>query len=268
MTDKGIRVVLFCCDGLFQRDLMQRLNDAYTLEAIVLQIDRASRRSAIERIFPYTNPRRLLRYASVRLNRPAYQRQAQPLIERILYRNGKPPDIPSGVEVHCVENINDAATLEVLDRIRPDAVAVNGTRLIREPLLGRANALRLGMINLHTGLSPYSRGGNCNLFMLLEDHPELVGITIHHINSGIDSGDIVITARPNLSPDDTIETIDAKSFELGNRAMISALKQIHDGRAERVQAVDRWQGVLASNRLPIRSLPARHGQSEAGGRTY
>src|SRR6185369_2573584 len=114
-------------------------------------------------------------------------------------------------------------------------VAVNGTRLIRQPLLRQAASLRLGLINLHTGLSPYSRGGNCNLFMLLEDHPELVGITIHYIDEGIDSGDIIITARPDMDHDDTIETIDVKTFELGNRAMVSALQQLHAGCAERVK---------------------------------
>jgi methionyl-tRNA formyltransferase len=92
-----------------------------------------------------------------------------------------------------------------------------------------------GIINLHTGLSPYSRGGNCNLFMLLEGHPEFVGITIHHIDNGTDSGDIIISARPALEPQDNYAMIDAKTFRLGIDMMLVAIRQLIEGRAARVK---------------------------------
>jgi len=70
--------------------------------------------------------------------------------------------------------------------------------------------------------------------MLIERHPELVGITIHHIDRGIDHGDIIITSRPDMSPDDNFEIIDGKTFKLGNECMVAAVRQLHDGKAERV----------------------------------
>ena len=229
-----IKVVLFCCDGLFQRDLMWRLYDAFQLQAIVLQVDKSAKSDLWQRLSRHAHPQTLARYLVARFMRKSYDRKAKPVLESLFYRNGHIPIFPPGVPIIVVDNINSTHTEDALDQFRPDIICVNGTRLIRPPLLDRISELPLGMINLHTGLSPYSRGGNCNLFMLFERHPELVGITIHHIDRGIDHGDIIITSRPDMSPDDNFEIIDGKTFRLGNECMVSAVRQLHDGKAERV----------------------------------
>jgi folate-dependent phosphoribosylglycinamide formyltransferase PurN len=234
MSRIDIKVVLFCCDGLFQRDLMWRLYDAFRLQAIVLQVEESARPNLWRRMSRYTHPVALANYVVTRSKRRFYDQKAKPVIESLFYRNGRFPTFPPDVPIIEVENINDDRTADVLEQFLPDVVCVNGTRLIRPPLLDRIPDLPLGMINLHTGLSPYSRGGNCNLFMLIERHPELVGITIHHIDRGIDHGDIIITSRPDMSPDDNFEIIDAKTFKLGNECMVTAVKQLRDGKAERV----------------------------------
>ena len=45
------------------------------------------------------------------------------------------------------------------------------------------------IINLHISLLPYNRGADPNLWSFLEDTPK--GVTIHYIDSGIDTGDII-----------------------------------------------------------------------------
>jgi methionyl-tRNA formyltransferase len=234
MNRMDIKVILFCCDGLYQRDLMWRLYDAFRLQAIVLQVDQSARTGLWQRLSRYANPKALARYLAARLKRKSYDLKAKPVLESLFFKNGHIPALPQDVPTIVVDNINSAQTEEALDQFRPDIVCVNGTRLIRQPLLSRISELPLGMINLHTGLSPYSRGGNCNLFMLIERHPELVGITIHHIDRGIDHGDIIITSRPDMSPDDNFEIIDGKAFRLGNECMVAAVRQLHDGKAQRV----------------------------------
>jgi folate-dependent phosphoribosylglycinamide formyltransferase PurN len=234
MNRMNIKVVLFCCEGLYQRDLMWRLHDSFRLQAIVLQIDQNMRRGFWQRLSRYANPKAFARYLEARLKRKFYDLKARPVLESLFFRNGHFPSLPPGVPTIAVDNINCARAEETLDQFQPDIVCVNGTRLIRPPLLSRIPELPLGMINLHTGLSPYSRGGNCNLFMLIERHPELVGITIHHIDRGIDHGDIIITSRPDMAPDDNFEIIDGKTFRLGNECMVTAVSQLHDGKAVRV----------------------------------
>ena len=213
---------------------MWRLYDAFQLQAIILQVDQSARPDLWQRLSRYTHPQMLARYLFAKFKRKSYDLKAKPVLESLFYRNGQIPIYPPGVPIIAVDNINSARTENTLDQYVPDIVCINGTRLIRQPLLDRTKNLPLGMINLHTGLSPYSRGGNCNLFMLIEGHPELVGVTIHHIDHGIDHGDIILTSRPDLNPDDNFEIIDAKTFRLGNECMVSAVRQLHDGRAQRV----------------------------------
>jgi methionyl-tRNA formyltransferase len=229
-----IRVVLFCCDGLYQRDLMRELSKAFSLQAVVLQLGDSRRVSIRDRLWPYRNPRKIVQYISARTLRASYEQRAATLREELFDRNGPSAELPEEIPIIRVTNINDSATAATLDVHRPDVVCVSGTQLIRNTLRERAASLPLGMINLHTGLSPYTRGGNCNLFALLEGHPELVGITIHHIDGGIDRGDIIITDRPELSPNDNYEMIEAKTFRLGNDRMIDAVLALANGTAKRV----------------------------------
>jgi methionyl-tRNA formyltransferase len=164
-----------------------------------------------------------------------YERTARPVVQALFFRDGRAPAMPAGIPVVEVENINSQEAVDVVAGGNPDVICVDGTNLLRAPMLDLLPRLRYGIINRHTGLSPYSRGGNCNLFMLLEDHPELVGVTIHHIDAGIDSGDIILSARPDLTADDTYESIEAKAFSLGAGLMLGALRQLQEGRAQRVK---------------------------------
>jgi methionyl-tRNA formyltransferase len=49
--------------------------------------------------------------------------------------------------------------------------------------------LKNKIINLHISLLPWNRGADPNLWSFLEDTPK--GVTIHHIDEGIDTGDII-----------------------------------------------------------------------------
>jgi methionyl-tRNA formyltransferase len=73
------------------------------------------------------------------------------------------------------------------------------------------------------------------LHMLREGKPELVGVTVHHIDPGIDSGDIILTARPELMSSDTFERIEVKAFLLGIELLLKAVHLLHEGRAPRVR---------------------------------
>jgi methionyl-tRNA formyltransferase len=229
-----VRVVVACGDGLLQRALCARLAAEHLLAGIVVYAPRRPKGSWASRLRRHLFPFAPLRYLRTRRLIDRYESAVQPLNERLFFINGQPPRFPPGVEVIRVENVNQPQAVDFIGNAAADVLCVNGTNLLRQPLLDLLSRLPHGIINLHTGLSPYSRGGNCNLFMLLEGHPELVGLTIHHIDVGIDSGDIIITARPDLAADDTYESIEAKVFRLGIDLMLVALRQVAEGRAERV----------------------------------
>jgi methionyl-tRNA formyltransferase len=231
---KKVRVVVMCCDGAYQRYLINSVAVEFDLLGCIRHTTPNAKGTMFARISRYMNPVDLFRYVEARRLILSYDAEARPVIEQLFHSNGHASGMPD-VPVIDVENINEDKAVSLLRKLNPDVVCVNGTNLLREPMLEVIPSLRLGVINLHTGLSPYSRGGNCNLFMLLEGHPELVGLTIHHIDSGIDSGDIIITARPDLEPNDSYEIIEAKTFRRGVELMLVAIRQLEEGRAQRVK---------------------------------
>jgi methionyl-tRNA formyltransferase len=59
-------------------------------------------------------------------------------------------------------------------------------------------------VNLHISLLPWNRGADPNLWSFLEDTPK--GVTIHYIDSGIDTGDVVAQRAVEHLSMDTLRT--------------------------------------------------------------
>ena len=84
----------------------------------------------------------------------------------------------------------------------PRLVISHGYRLIL-----RRNVLDLipdRVINLHISLLPYNRGADPALWSVLEDTP--AGVTIHYIDEGVDTGDVIAQRPVEFRPDDTLAT--------------------------------------------------------------
>lgn len=231
-----VRAVVLCCDGLYQRALVQRARTHFHLVGVVVQHPPpASSARRWDRLRRYRDPRAVLRQAWSRLALRPYQRRGRELEDRLFRPEGSEPGLPMDVPVHHTSAINGAETVEFLRHLAPELILVNGTQLLREPILSLRPHIRHGILNLHTGLSPYSRGANCNLYMVLEGHPELVGVTVHHIDPGIDSGDIIRSAQVPMEPDDNFETIDVRSFDVGINLLLEGARDLVEGRAQRVR---------------------------------
>jgi methionyl-tRNA formyltransferase len=64
---------------------------------------------------------------------------------------------------------------------------------------------RLGVLNLHPAYLPFNRGWHTPSWALLDDTP--IGATLHFMDEGIDTGDIVARRRIEPSPGDTATTL-------------------------------------------------------------
>lgn len=63
----------------------------------------------------------------------------------------------------------------------------------------------LGCINMHPGYLPYNRGMNPNVWPIVERTP--AGVTIHYVDAGIDTGDIIARREVPILPTDTGGTL-------------------------------------------------------------
>jgi methionyl-tRNA formyltransferase len=101
--------------------------------------------------------------------------------------------------VHEFPHINHPDVVTLARELKPDILAVFGTSLIRGDLLKEG---RLGIANLHGGLSPEYRGADCTFWALYNREPEKIGCTLHWIDAGIDTGRLIAHVSPEIKPDD------------------------------------------------------------------
>ena len=139
-------------------------------------------------------------------------------------------------------SINDPFFIEALKRLRPDVIAVMGTCMLGRRFISASPHV----FNMHTGLSPYYRGGQSNLWPILEGDHGHFGVTVHEMSLGIDSGDIIFTRRPDVEEDDTYADINSKSIILGTELMVEAIRRLEAGT---IDPVAQWTaGKLFYNR--------------------
>ncbi len=137
------------------------------------------------------------------------------------------PEWPD-VETLIVENINSEKTIAFTNKFEPDLVMVSGTRMIKEPLLSMKP--KMGILNLHTGLSPYIKGGpNCTNWCIATDQFHLIGNTVMWINKGIDSGNIVATELTGFNGEETLTAVQIKVMERGHGLYLRVLRNFKDG---------------------------------------
>lgn len=136
-------------------------------------------------------------------------------------------DVPC-VRTRGVNAINEDEYVEWVRALKPDVLAVCGTTLIREDLLALP---KVAALNLHGGLSQRYRGLFTTDWALHNAEPEYVGATVHLIASGVDDGDVVYQARPDLDAADHPNSAYEKVVKLGVKMMIRAIEDFERGVA-------------------------------------
>lgn len=128
-------------------------------------------------------------------DRPRYASNGE---AKFFFPNGEPALARPDLVRRCAY-INHPDVVRWLDELQPDLVCVFGTSLIRGDLLRGG---RLGIVNLHGGLSPEYRGADCTFWALHNGEPHKVGCTLHYINAGIDTGQLIAHVCPAVTPSD------------------------------------------------------------------
>ena len=122
-----------------------------------------------------------------------------------------------------VENINNKEVVDYINNLKCDLIIVSGTRLIKKIRLDKFQSTK-GIINLHTGISPYVKGGpNCTNWCIAENNFHLIGNTIMWINSGIDSGNILTTERTMLTGNEGLNQIHIKVMEHAHQLYLKSI---------------------------------------------
>lgn len=91
---------------------------------------------------------------------------------------------------------------------------------------------KYGCINVHASLLPKLRGGAPIHRAILNGHTK-TGITIMHMDEGMDRGDIISQSEIEITSTDTASTLHDKLSVLGRDLLLETLPSIIDGTASR-----------------------------------
>jgi len=117
-----------------------------------------------------------------------------------------------------VERVSDKVTAERLVGNKPDyIISFNYSFIIKEQIINLMNGK---IINLHISYLPWNRGANPNFWSFIEDTPK--GITIHQVDTGLDTGDILLQEQIDI--DESSHSF-RTSYELLHQSMNRLFKE-------------------------------------------
>lgn len=185
MALKKPKIIIWCGLGANQKALANKIASEFDVAGIVIDThSREQREKKINRII------------AILWDRFRFRKIYNAWKNLMSYYDQKFTDWPN-TAILKVPNINDERTRTFTEKLKPDLIVVSGTALIKKGFLNIP--LSIGIINLHTGLSPYVKGGpNCTNWCIANNAFHLVGNTIMWLNEGIDSGNIITTETVNI----------------------------------------------------------------------
>ncbi|MFN8008881.1 MAG: polysaccharide deacetylase family protein [Terriglobia bacterium] len=135
------------------------------------------------------------------------------------------------IRVHEIEDIHSPEGVALVRELNADVMAVCGTGILRRSIF---DLPRLGTINLHQGDALKYRGAPPGFWELWNSEPE-VGVTIHFVDDGVDTGDIILQDSLPIFDYDTVPSVQAKLNEASLRLYESAIKQLVSGDYARIK---------------------------------
>lgn len=97
--------------------------------------------------------------------------------------------------IRAVPSVNSEHAREALKALAPRLVVVNGTRIIAKETL---ECVAARFVNTHAGITPLYRGVHGGYWALAERDRAHCGVTVHLVDTGIDTGGIL--GQSNIAP--------------------------------------------------------------------
>jgi len=139
-----------------------------------------------------------------------------------------------GVPFFTHHNVNNP---EFLAQIAPFGcdllISMSFDQILHKSILG---ATPLGFINCHAGALPFYRGRNILNWALINGASE-IGVTVHHVDEGIDTGDIILQRKIELGRDTDYAQLLEAAIDICATTLRDAVVALADRTAKRTQQV-------------------------------
>ena len=129
----------------------------------------------------------------------------------------------NGIDVYRVNKFNSKSCEELLRTLNIDLFAIVSAPILKEYVFTKA---RLGCLNAHPGWLPKYRGLGGNAYAV--QNGDLPGVTVHFIDAGIDTGNIIVREKLSIRPRDTIARINDRAMARGAEIMAGVIHRIKE----------------------------------------
>lgn len=134
------------------------------------------------------------------------------------------------IPVYQPTKLRDGTALAQIQALAPELIVVAAYgRILPDEILDYP---KLGCINVHSSLLPRYRGAAPINWAILNGD-EKTGVTIMHMATELDAGDIITQAETAIDPDEDAEALYQRLADMGGALLISAVEQLAAGTATR-----------------------------------
>jgi len=211
--------------------IASRLYTKGLLDAIIIEEDSVKTKTKILREFKSVSwrmaPVKILDFCTVYI----YSRLAKRYINKHLLKPNSIEGFPEKMAFHKVKNASDSQCLSILKSLAPELIIVLGTSILTPEVLSLAKRYTL---NIHGGIVPQYRNVHSDFWAVSKKDFTNIGISIIHLDPGIDTGNIAIQGLLKIEPKDTLFSIKKKNVELSLRLIIQAIEMANSGNLPQV----------------------------------
>ena len=148
-----------------------------------------------------------------------------------------------------VPDINDPRVVEAVVAAEPDVCVITCTTRLSAETISKVG---VPIINIHGGHLPEYRGCHCFFTAFTERRFDAIGSTIHFVDVGLDTGDIIEVVKPAVRRDDNPETLYSRAERLAAQRLVGLLELVESGLAlPRTPQLFRGRLVLRRHRTPL-----------------
>lgn len=144
------------------------------------------------------------------------------------------------------KDVNDPEFIKTIDSLKPDLISiVSYHSIIKKPLLEK---YKNKIINTHGAPLPYYRGRAPINWAVINGEKE-TAVTVHFVDEGIDTGDIIVQERVPINLEDTSIKVLQRSLPLYPQLVLDAINQIEKGKVKPIKQ-STSQGTYFPKRTP------------------
>ncbi len=197
-----MRVVILCGQGLSAKMLYHGLSNHVNAVAII-QEDKPAVKSILMRRVKKLGLLKVMGQVAFIMANKGVLYLSRPYIDQLIkHYELCTKNFPEHLVIR-VNSINNSKTIALLKKFMPDAVIVYGTRLISSEVL---SGIDVPFLNTHMGITPQYRGVHGGYWALTRGDISHCGVTVHLVDTGIDTGGILYQAPITVTERDNFNT--------------------------------------------------------------